>query len=398
MLVMHESTAGILLCRVGDGENSEIKIVDKYLFKENKEAVNILSEIKNHRINDELCGFLKKNVSEDEYLIVNDKELVKSLGEKAIKAKEDLILQKKLKMEIETRILKHFDLTEEEFRNKWRYIADNIATDSLHFQVKEFDTMVIQSIKLYDDLEKDVNMHSMRIKEWYGLHFPELSNLIENNEKYLRAVDRIGNRENLSKMEDEECSEFNMKKVQKLAKNSVGSDLKDEDIKKIKEDIACVLSMITYRTELVSYLTEKMNEIAPNVTELLGVMVGSRLLVKAGSLSALSKMPASTIQILGAEKALFNALRQNGKTPKFGILFHAPLVSNCANKGRMARMLAAKTAIAARVDYYKKDRDGALGKKYYEQLDKKRQKMQDVGSKGVVVRKKTGSKPKVEKR
>ncbi|ELQ76987.1 Ribosome biogenesis protein - Nop58p/Nop5p, partial [Trachipleistophora hominis] len=339
----------------------------------------------------------EKNVGKDEYLVVNDKELVKSLEEKKIKAKEDVVLQKRLKIEIETRLLKHFNLTEDEFKNKWRYIADNIATESLHVQVKELDTMVIQSIKLYDDLEKDINMHSMRIKEWYGLHFPELSNLIENNEKYLRAVDRIGDKENLSKMKDDECMEFDLKKVRELARNSVGSDLRDDDIKKIKEDIACVLNMITYRTELVTYITEKMNEIAPNVTELLGVMIGSRLLVKAGSLAALSKMPASTIQILGAEKALFNALRQNGKTPKFGILFHAPLVSNCVNKGRMARILAAKIAIAARVDYYKKDRDGSIGKKYYEQLDKKRQKMQEVGSKGVLVRKKPSGKSKVER-
>lgn len=273
-----------------------------------------------------------------------------------------------------------------------------MATGSLQLQVKEFDTMVIQSIRLYDDLEKDINMHSMRIKEWYGLHFPELGDLIENNEKYLKAVKFIGKRENLLQMENcVESNFFDLKKAQELAKNSIGTIIKDNDIKKITDDISCVMDMISYRAELLKYLTDKMNEIAPNTTALLGVMVGSRLMLKAGSLSALSKMPASTIQILGAEKALFNALKQNGKTPKFGVLFNAPLVINCTQKGKMARMLAAKVAIAVGVDYYRKNRDGSIGQKFYDSLVKKKKKMQDVNSKGDTVRKREKIKNKVKK-
>lgn len=391
---MHESTAGILLFQVND---ESFKLVAKLLFKENKDAIDALRQVKSHELGDKICKFLKKNISEGGPLVVNDKQLAKFLVERGIKAKEDLVLQKRLKIEVEAELLKHLGLTEEEMRSRWRYVADSLATGSIHAQVKEFDVMIIQNIRLYDDLEKEINMHCMRIKEWYGLHFPELAELVESNEKYLRVVSLVGKRENLRGMAAaEENGFFDLCAVKTLAERSVGSDLKTDDILRIREDADTVLGVIDNRRAILAYLKEKMHELAPNVTGLLGTLVGARLVFRAGSFAALGKMPASTIQILGAEKALFNALRQNGKTPKFGILFHAPLVANSANKGKMARMLAAKVAIAARVDYFRKDCDGSVGKKFYEGLEKRRVQMQEKGSKGVVVKRKSGVKRRAE--
>merc|ERR1740138_1300680 len=108
------------------------------------------------------------------------------------------------------------------------------------------------------------------------------------------------------------------------------------------------------RSLLNSYLTSKMELVAPNLSGLIGEMVGARLISHAGSLTSLAKYPASTVQILGAEKALFRALKTRDNTPKYGLIFHSSFISRAAskNKGRISRYLANKCSIAARISRY----------------------------------------------
>merc|ERR1712045_930850 len=113
-----------------------------------------------------------------------------------------------------------------------------------------------------------------------------------------------------------------------------------------------IVEIQDYRQQLWSYLKNRMVAIAPNLTTLVGELVGARLISHAGSLMNLAKHPASTVQILGAEKALFKALKTKHDTPKYGLIYHAQVVGQASAplKGKASRMLAAKAALACRAD------------------------------------------------
>lgn len=132
----------------------------------------------------------------------------------------------------------------------------------------------------------------------------------------------------------------------------MGTDITDQDVMNIQSLAEQVISMTEYRSQLYEYLRNRMNAIAPNLTILTGELVGARLIAHAGSLINLAKQPASTVQILGAEKALFRALKTKHDTPKYGLIYHASLIGQAApkHKGKISRVLAAKASLAIRVD------------------------------------------------
>merc|ERR1711874_253370 len=136
-----------------------------------------------------------------------------------------------------------------------------------------------------------------------------------------------------------------------------------EDIINIKHLCQQVVEIQEYRGQLYEYLKNRMMAIAPNLTVLVGELVGARLIAHAGSLMNLAKHPASTVQILGAEKALFKALKTKHDTPKYGLIYHAQLVGSSGTKlkGKVSRMLAAKASLACRVDALGEETNTDLG-------------------------------------
>jgi len=224
----------------------------------------------------------------------------------------------------------------------------------LKFSADKVDTMVVQAIGLLDELDKEINTYAMRVKEWYGWHFPEMQAIVTDNALYAKVVMKCGLRTNmadsdLSSILEEENVESNLKES---AIVSMGTEISEMDIIHIQSLAEQVLSMTEYRAQLFEYLKNRMNAIAPNLTILVGEIVGARLIAHAGSLMNLAKFPSSTIQLLGAEKALFRALKTKHDTPKYGLIFHASLIGSAQpkHKGKIARVLAAKTALAVRVD------------------------------------------------
>merc|ERR1711892_1129601 len=170
---------------------------------------------------------------------------------------------------------------------------------------------------------------------------------------FVRTVDLMGIRENakstdMSEVLPEEVEE----KVKEAAEISMGTEISEEDITNIKHLCQQVIEIQEYRGQLYEYLKNRMLAIAPNLTVLVGELVGARLIAHAGSLMNLAKHPASTVQILGAEKALFKALKTKHDTPKYGLIYHAQLVGQASSKmkGKVSRILAAKAALACRVD------------------------------------------------
>lgn len=134
----------------------------------------------------------------------------------------------------------------------------------------------------------------------------------------------------------------------------MGNDLDEVDETSLKDFADYVIRHFDYKKELQNYLKEEMEKVAPNLTALLGESVGARLLTYAGGLNSLAKLPASTIQILGAEKALFRALKKRGSTPKYGLLYNASYITRAdgKSKGRVSRVLANKCALSARLDNF----------------------------------------------
>merc|ERR1712025_1127207 len=150
--------------------------------------------------------------------------------------------------------------------------------------------------------------------------------------------------------------------IKKISEISMGTEISEEDIINIQYLCTQITTISDYRSQLYEYLKNRMNAIAPNLTILVGELVGARLIAHAGSLINLAKHPASTVQILGAEKALFKALKTKHDTPKYGLIYHAQLVGQASSKlkGKVSRMLAAKAALATRVDAFSEDTTSSI--------------------------------------
>lgn len=232
-------------------------------------------------------------------------------------------------------------------------LSHSLSRHKLKFSPDKVDTMIVQAIALLDDLDKELNTYAMRVKEWYGWHFPEMGRIVNDNLAYSRIILKVGMRTNTSATDLSDILPEEIETAVKAAAEvSMGTEITEEDLDNIKLLAEQVVGFTEYRQQLSSYLTARMQAIAPNLTELVGELVGARLIAHAGSLMNLAKSPASTIQILGAEKALFRALKTKHDTPKYGLIYHASLVGQATgkNKGKIARMLAAKAAIGLRVD------------------------------------------------
>ncbi|KAF6991669.1 hypothetical protein CFC21_008731 [Triticum aestivum] len=269
-------------------------------------------------------------------------------------------------------------------------LGHSYSRAKVKFNVNRVDNMVIQAIFLLDTLDKDVNSFSMRVREWYGWHFPELVKIVNDNYLYAKLAKFVVNKSDLSEKDipalaDLIGDEDKAKEIVEAAKASMGQDLSPVDLINVQQFAQRVMNLSEYRKNLYEYLVTKMNDIAPNLTSLIGEMVGARLISHAGSLSNLAKCPASTLQILGAEKALFRALKTRGNTPKYGLIFHSSFIGRAStkNKGRMARYLANKCSIASRIDCYSDMSSSIFGEKLREQVEERL----DFYDKGVAPRK-----------
>ncbi|KAI9904619.1 hypothetical protein N3K66_001148 [Trichothecium roseum] len=239
-------------------------------------------------------------------------------------------------------------------------LSHSMSRHRLKFSAEKVDSMIIQAIKMLDDMDKELNVYAMRTKEWYGWHFPELAKVLNDNLAYARVVLAAGTRTNLTETDlSDILPEETEAAVKHAAEISMGTEITQPDLDNIQGLARQVVSYTEYRAQLSSYLESRMRAISPNLTALVGFLVGARLIAHAGSVLNLAKSPGSTIQILGAEKALFRALKTKHDTPKYGIIYHSSLIGQATgrNKGKMARMLAAKVALGLRDDAFGDDDD-----------------------------------------
>ncbi len=267
---------------------------------------------------------------------------------------------------------------------KLREFALGLSSSKVTEASESPDLHIIQAINSLDEIDKIANALSSRLREWYGLHFPELDNVIDSINGYAQIV-LAGKRESLTKQvfEDAGFPESKVEMLSLISSNSRGGDISDANLAIVQSIAKQILDFHDLRKKLEDHVESEMGTIAPNLSAILGTAVGARVLGRAGSLKRLASLPASTIQVLGAEKALFRSLKTGSQPPKHGLLFQHAMVHAAPRwqRGKIARAIAAKAVIAARVDVYGEGlnetlleklniRVGEIGKKYENPTEK----------------------------
>ena len=256
-------------------------------------------------------------------------------------------------------------------------MAHAYSRAKVKFSVTKNDNHVIQASATIDFQDKGVNQFFMRVREWYGWHFPELVKIVPDNLSYAKLVLAIGDKKTLTddKLHDiAALVDEDGEKAQAIidaAKISMGLDIGQADLEMVLSFARAVVQQAENRRTTSNYLDTKMGIVAPNLKTLIGTPVAARLISHAGSLTNLSKYPASTLQILGAEKALFRALKTKSNTPKYGLIFHSSFIGRAAvkNKGRISRYLANKCSIASRIDNFSEEPSTRFGDALRQQVE-----------------------------
>jgi nucleolar protein 56 len=244
----------------------------------------------------------------------------------------------------------------EELAKFRRQSALMLARSAIREASEEKDLSLKHAIDGIEEIDKSINILAMRLREWYSLHFPLLNDILEDHEQFARVVTLCGRRstltiENLSKTK---LSESDRDRILKSSSDVLGAEMSNQDIQIIQSFAQGILDLYSKRRELEDYVSIVMYRIAPNITSLVGPLVGARLISLAGSLKDLARKPSSTLQILGAEKALFRSLKTGAAPPKHGVIFQVPEIHSAPywQRGKIARALSGKLSIAARIDAY----------------------------------------------
>lgn len=275
-----------------------------------------------------------------------------------------------------------FANNEQDAMQALREFAINLSSSRVKEASEKLDLHIIQSINALDELDKIINTVGARMREWYGLHFPELDNLVSSLVVYAEIVSKAGLRENIvvEILQNIGLPDKKVEVILDAAKRSKGGDMTPENLAIVKRLADEVIAQSDLRRVLTDHIEVAMETVAPNVKELLTAAVGARIISKAGSLARLATLPASTIQILGAEKALFRALKTGARPPKHGLLFQHPLIHSAPKwqRGKIARAIASKVAIAARIDYYRHEgKDNTIYDKLKVRIDEIREKYRE---------------------
>ena len=250
------------------------------------------------------------------------------------------------------------NISREELTARYKEISQELVKSQVSQAGGQNDVIIIQIIETLEILKKSISLFSSRLREWYGLHFPELTDsIIEENIILARLVSYIGDRRNFTIEALKEKFDIEERKLEILsdqARESMGADIELSIVQGYANQI---LSLDSYREELEIFLEDLLEETAPNLKAIVGVLIGSKLIAKAGGLRKLAFMPASRIQLLGAEKALYRFLKTGDKRPKHGLIFQWNLIRGSRPwiRGKIARLVAGKVGLASKIDYFSGD-------------------------------------------
>lgn len=261
---------------------------------------------------------------------------------------------------------------EEEYNNLVKEISISLSKKRVTDTSQRIDKNVVHGILSMDDIDKTTNLFASRIREWYGVHFPEIIKEVQSNPTLCKIITDIGIRE---KFTEEAVKHFGFsneksKLIVHLAKTSMGAKFEESDLSPLQDVAHKTTLLFEERDKLDAYIEREIGRIAPNMQAVVGSAIAARMIALAGGLRELAMKPASTIQLLGAEKALFRALKTGAKPPKHGIIYQMPELHSCSwwQRGNISRAIAGRLTIAVRVDAFQGE---FIGDKLKSDVDKK---------------------------
>jgi nucleolar protein 56 len=345
------------------GFDESLHLLESSIFQRDPETLTKnISRLQQGEIIDEVDNIVKRLVEKGfDGFILEDEELAKNVIKKygvRVHVEIPSIAGKSLRSRINGFSEEVGFTSKPKELSSLLYSVDLLLTrQKIRGAAERRDKLIVQAIEATDDIDKTLNLFASRIREWYGLYFPELNKIIENHETYATLVSKVGERDQFTQDRIRDTAIFSdamRTELERLAKTSMGARIAEYDLTPIRHFASIIKSLYETRSEIESYIDNIMKEVAPNITGLAGSMIGARLLSLAGGLEELSRLPASTVQVLGAEKALFRALKTGANPPKHGIIFQHPLVHRAAwwQRGKVARVLAGKLSIACKIDAY----------------------------------------------
>lgn len=351
-----ESVMGIL------GFNEKNELVDYILFpKDARKTAETILQLESGKIVNELADLIEKlKVKGATFFVFENAETVRNAHEKlkiAVEAARPAEAGELLRANVgrfaaETGFVKGA----EEIGDWTHSVSMELTKLKVKKAAEKRDVLAVQAIQTLDDVDRTVNLFMGRIREWYGLHYPELDRLVEKHETYARLVANLGLRENFTAdfLEKEGLPKAKAEQLADVAGKSMGANLEEKDLAQVQTLCRNTLQLFDGRQSLEGYMDSLMEEVAPNVKTIVGSLLGARLIALTGSLGNLARLPASTVQVLGAEKALFRSLKTGAPQPKHGIIFQHTLIHEAKRwqRGKIARAIAGKLAIAARIDAY----------------------------------------------
>ena len=330
--------------------NQDLKLISYKLFPENEIVDNLL------KIEDKEVLNIEKSLIEElegEYDEINLESNNRLSQYKTMNGFEKISINttndggEYLRKNLEEILSKLNFFNNESYPGKIVGIYNEIATIKMKESASEDDKLLIQAINSIDEIDESISKLIERMREWYIIYFPEMD-AINNNEAYIKIIAENNNREEIIK---------NNPDLFKIDyQESAGADINSEDLKVLNNFTKSLYSMQESRREIIEYIENKMESIAPNLKDLVGASLGAKLISHSGGIKKLSMYPSSTVQIMGAEKALFRHLKTGERPPKHGLIYQHPNVRSCNwwNRGKIARVLALKISLAVRRDVFVK--------------------------------------------
>jgi len=336
--------------------NDKFEVLQSHRFEPDSE-ISLYSQIKNSNVPEGVKTFLDDSSHEfSDSLEVNDQSLLEILS-KIYPDKNFIYKTIDSSNLFPLFVQSGFFSSEEEISNFLQNFSIEYSKQQIRDVSGKEDLQIIEGINSLDELDKAINILMARINEWYGLHFPELENLVKDSNEYFKFVSLGLNRSSITE-KDLDSFSFSEKKLDAIfsaAQDSKGGEINSKDLSIISILSDNVINLVKVRDKMLNYIGDLMNNVAPNLSAIAGPTIGARLIAKSGGMMKLARLPSSTIQVLGAEKALFRSLKSGSRPPKHGIIFQHDKVHSSPKwqRGKIARSLASKIAIAVRIDVFR---------------------------------------------
>ncbi|WP_292473349.1 ATP-binding protein [Methanosphaera sp.] len=332
--------------------DEEFNVVDKFLFE--KKQIEILEKIQQKQI-----------IEEELELITRLSEKYDEIIIETLKTKSSYEIDEIEKISVEKTtvhgdyIREHFDevltqLTDANIRKTMNETYNEITSEKIRESIKTNDVMIVETINSLEEIEDTAGKLIERLREWCTPYLPEMEKL-HNHELYSKVIATQTSRENIINSRILDNTHVSLSE-------NYDVDISESDLEIIKSFANSVYSLYESKNELEEYIDEKIKEVAPNMYDVAGANLAAKLIAHTNGLENLAKLPSSTIQIIGAEKAIFRHLKTGENPPKHGLIFQHPSIrgSNWWVRGKLARAVASKITIAARKDAFSNEYDPNL--------------------------------------